>query len=98
MAQDEIDHKDRDPSNDIWENLRGATSSDNKCNRRTHSASGLKGIDWYAPLAKWRVRVNENHVGYYADVDEAVLARDSAAIAWQGDFAFLISQENQSDS
>lgn len=42
----EVDHRDLDPSNDRWENLRLATLSQNKANRRVSSRNilGIKGV------------------------------------------------------
>lgn len=85
----EVDHKDRDPSNDKWDNLREATSSENKCNREITSQSGYVGIDWYIPLQKWRARLDKIHLGYFADIQEAIVARNTAAKAVYGDFAVL---------
>jgi HNH endonuclease len=45
-----IDHKDRDPSNGRWDNLRPANLSEQKCNQniRTDNTSGHKGIDRFS--------------------------------------------------
>src|SRR5258708_6236836 len=43
----EVDHRDLNPMNMKWNNLRAATQSSNRMNRRVfaHSASGLKGVN-----------------------------------------------------
>lgn len=40
---DEVDHRDCDPANDRWRNLRAATRPQNMCNTRVRARSGLKG-------------------------------------------------------
>ena len=53
---DEIDHRDRDPANNRWENLREATHSLNMLNRDEPSTntSGVKGVSRYRK--GWRVQ------------------------------------------
>jgi hypothetical protein len=57
----EIDHKDCDPSNNALSNLRLATSSEQKQNRRVQSnnRSGLKGAFYHAAHKgkKWRSQI-----------------------------------------
>jgi len=44
-----VDHKDRDPSNNAWDNLRGVTSHENAYNRKSKvGRSGIKGIRFHA--------------------------------------------------
>jgi len=38
--------------------------------------SGYLGIYWNEPMGKWRVYVNQTHVGYYQDLKKAVKARN----------------------
>lgn len=91
----EVDHIDRDPSNDKWDNLREATSSENKCNRIVSNRSGYRGVDWYEPLQKWRARLNDIHLGYHSDLQDAITARDTAAKIAYGDFAVLNSSQGE---
>lgn len=89
---EEIDHEDRNPANDRWENLREATSSDNKCNTKTSSrnTSGYRGIGWLPLQGKWQVHVNSLYCGCFDDLEEAILTRDEMAARLQGPFASLI--------
>lgn len=43
---DEVDHKDTNPTNNAWENLRAATHSQNMMNRKvmSHSETGVKNV------------------------------------------------------
>ena len=81
----EIDHKDRDPSNDRWENLREASSSENKFNR---TYSNIRGV--YASGNKWWAMVGrDNYLGMFDTLEEAVIARDEEAKRLGGNFAIL---------
>lgn len=79
----EVDHKDRNKANSKRDNLRSATSSEQKINTGTRhdNSSGYKCIAWYIPLVKWRVQIQRNkrkiHVGYYDTIEEAVQQRDA---------------------
>lgn len=55
----EIDHINRDPSDNRLENLRVCTRSENNRNRRTYSTntSGHKGVWLDKKAHKWQVRV-----------------------------------------
>lgn len=67
----EIDHIDRDPSNDRWVNLREATSAQNKYNRTT---SGMVGIYRSGNDTWWAMAGNE-YLGTFQTMEEAVAAR-----------------------
>lgn len=93
--KEEIDHEDRDPSNDCWNNLREASSADNKCNTNLSSrnTSGFRGVSWLASRNKWRAEISGLHLGLYDSIEEAVAARDSVAIKLHGKFASLNTTE-----
>jgi hypothetical protein len=88
-----IDHKDNDPSNNRFDNLREATPTENARNVRTpkRNTSGLKGASWYAPNGKWAAKIRVNgrllHLGYHATVEQAHAAYVAAAHAYFGEFA-----------
>src|SRR5258708_29459456 len=46
--KEEMDHIDRDSSNDRWVNLREATGYENKynCSLRSDNTTGYKGVSW----------------------------------------------------
>lgn len=83
---EEIDHRDRDPSNDRWSNLREATSSLNKYNRSDDGS--LRGV--YRSGKGWWVMVGHgNYLGIFDTLEEAIIARDAEALRLAGDFAIL---------
>ena len=85
----EVDHINRVRSDDYWTNLREATSSNNGANRslQSNNTSGYRGVSWDKISGKWDVRVNRMHIGFYDDMEEAVIIRDSVAKQLQGPFA-----------
>lgn len=93
--KDDIDHINKDKADDRWSNLRDILHSDNALNRdlQSNNASGVRGVHWDSSRSKWFVQVKKdgvNHfIGRYDDFDEAIAARDLAAIELHGDFAVL---------
>jgi hypothetical protein len=83
--ENEIDHIDRDPSNDAWSNLREATSSQNKWNR---GGEGLRGI-YRSGSRWWAMAGRNNYLGTFDTVEEASRARDLAAAQMSEGFAIL---------
>lgn len=87
----EIDHIDRNPLNNALWNLRLASSSDNKCNKRAQSNNklGVKGVHMHQ--GRFRVKVNKNGVvmydAHFDTLEEAIEARALAAAEHHGDFA-----------
>ena len=86
----EIDHKDRDKSNNKINNLRHATRQCNARNigLRKDNSSGIKGVCWHKQHDKWRVQIKVNnkhrHLGNFTDFTEAVCHRLAAeqCIGW----------------
>lgn len=76
----EIDHKDRNPSNNIWTNLREATRSENVLNTGTpkNNSLGVKGIRKMRDKFQARLKFNgiHYHVGTFPTLDAAVEARE----------------------
>lgn len=91
----EVDHIDNDPSNNRISNLRLATSSQQKMNKRVQSnnRSGLKGAYYHAAHKgkKWRsqIKVGDKLIflGYYHTAEEAHTAYAAAALEHFGEFA-----------
>ena len=90
---DQIDHRDRQRSNNRIENLRMASNSDNGCNRSKHSnnTSGFVGVSFNRQNANWRVRISRNGIlvfdGSFATREEAAAARRAFAAKFHGEFA-----------
>lgn len=91
----EIDHKDTNPSNNAIWNLRLATSSQQKQNRKVQSnnRSGLKGAYFHAAHKgkKWRSQIKADgrliFLGYFQTAQEAHEAYGNAARKHFGQFA-----------
>ncbi len=90
---DQIDHIDRNRSNNKIENLREANAKQNQWNTslRKDNKSGLKGVSWYKPSSKWmaQIRINGHpkSLGLFDSKDEAYLAYCQAAKQHYGEFA-----------
>jgi hypothetical protein len=88
-----LDHKDLDGTNNIWENIRAATGSQNIANQglRSNNTSGSKGVGYNARTDKWfsQIRVNYKliHLGTFADFRDAEAAYATAASKYFGEFA-----------
>lgn len=89
----EIDHWDMDKTNNAFRNLREATSSQNKANKGVSddSLSGIKGVTWHKPRAKWRARIQvgrqQKHLGLFDSIEAASAAYQAAAKFNFGEFA-----------
>lgn len=91
----QIDHKDTDPSNDKWENLRQATGSQNKANCRKYrdKSCDLKGVQAVQKKHSIRYRAiatkdgARQHLGYFDTPELAHAAYLKAAFALHGEFA-----------
>jgi hypothetical protein len=86
-----IDHRDLDPSNNRWANLRRATTSQNNANRRLlrSNACGLKGVS--PDQRGWRATIRKNrriyYLGNFPTPREAHAAYVKAARKLFGEFA-----------
>lgn len=87
----EVDHINCDPSDDRLENLRLATSSQNKANRRKTKANkaGVKGVLPYRDKFTAQIAVGgvSRHLGVFDTVEAAGAAYASAAMSSFGEFA-----------
>ena len=88
-----IDHKDRNPSNDKWDNLREATRSENQMNRRlpSHNTSGAKGVIWSKERNRWKALIRKKckqiFLGYFDSIDEAKKTYWHAANKYHNQFS-----------
>lgn len=93
----QIDHKNRNPFDNSWDNLRLATESQNLCNqeskkRRCANGIGLpKGVSRDRGRYKSQIQVNGKKVfvGSFGTPEEAARAYNEAAQRHHGDFAFI---------
>lgn len=74
----EVDHMDRDPSNDQRWNLRSATKSQGKLNKRLQvdNKSGFKGVSWDESHRGWTITFRKKALYGYKTADEAARHRD----------------------
>lgn len=87
-----LDHRNVDPDDNRWSNLRVAVSrSHNSANRRRQSnnTSGFKGV--YKARARWRARIDVGgkrmNLGTFDTPEEAHAAYFNAASLYFGEFA-----------
>ncbi len=82
--EDQIDHINRNRSDNRITNLREVSHKQNQQNRSkpSNSTSGHPGVSWYKRYYKWVARITHNykliHLGYFTDREEAIAARKAA--------------------
>ena len=87
-----VDHKDRNRSNNTWDNLRLATPSDNCRNAKVskNNTSGCTGVVYRKHLSRWQatIRLNGERVslGHFAEYQDAAAARRRAERMHFGEF------------
>jgi len=85
-----VDHIDRNPSNNIWTNLRAATHSLNMYNTgmRSHNTSGHKGVTYNKRDKTWGARIGVNgkqvSLGTFTNIDSAIAARKAGESRYYG--------------
>jgi len=85
-----IDHRDGDPTNNRWHNLRRATGWQSNANRRLpRNKWGLKGVSRHA--SGWRAVIHKNrkkhNLGIFATAEAAHAAYVKAARKLHGEYA-----------
>ena len=91
--KNEIDHRDMCRHNNIWSNLREATSGQNKLNKkvRSDSSTGIKGVGFCKKRKKYRVDIKAcgkwHWIGYFDEKEKAAAAYQKASIELHGEFA-----------
>jgi hypothetical protein len=80
----DIDHINRNRSDNRRANLRDVSHKQNHQNRSkpSNNTSGHPGICWHKQSSKWRARIRHNkkhiHLGLFTDIEEAIAARKAA--------------------
>jgi hypothetical protein len=89
----EIDHKDGDGANNRWENLRLASSAENKANSRIrkNSTTGFKGAQFHRRTGRYDAAIKVNgrniYLGRFHTPEDAHLAYIQAAMTYFGEYA-----------
>jgi len=84
----EIDHKDHDRANNIWDNLKDVTHRVNQMNAtlQSNNTSGVVGVYWDKSREKWmssiKVMSENKYLGRFDDIEGAVVARKKAEIKY----------------
>jgi len=80
----QIDHKNRDKTDNRWENLRLATNAEQQHNTdvKPNNTSGVIGVTWSPSKQRWLARIKvdgvSKHLGWYKTLDAAADARNRA--------------------
>lgn len=94
-AAEEVDHRNRQRSDNRLENLRPATARQNAANTgpRRRNKSGFKGVSPFKTRNCWRAVIfvdgKQRHLGYFDDPVVAARCYDAAAKELHGEFAYL---------
>lgn len=72
-----IDHIDRNRTNDSISNLRDCTTTENNRNKglRVDNSSGCAGVSWVKRESRWVAKLGAETIGYFRTLEEAVEAR-----------------------
>lgn len=92
-----VDHKDRDATNDRWENLRAATYTQNNHNLglRKDNRTGVKGVSFVERNTQnpFSAKITANgavmRLGFYPSLEEAASVRAAAELKYHGEFSPL---------
>lgn len=93
---EQVDHVDRDTTNNRVENLRAATNAENQYNgrRKSNNRSGAKGVVFHKACKSkpWQAKIVVDKrtvsLGYYATVEQASNAYEQGAKQFAKAFAF----------
>lgn len=89
---DEVDHINRDTTDNSWINLRKATRAENLRNSSVHSdsASGAKGVSWDKVNQKWVAQIcvhgKNMHLGRFLMQEDAMRAYVAAEKVYKASF------------
>jgi hypothetical protein len=87
----QIDHRDRNPGNNAWKNLRKATRSQNGCNSIRQNKTGFKGVSFHKLSGRYKAEIRidgkARSLGYFDNPEAAGMAYAVAAEQHHGEFA-----------
>lgn len=87
------DHIDRNPLNNMNDNIRIATHKDNSRNLpvKKNNKSGVSGVEWNKISKKWRAKIKVDYrpinLGSFKNLEDAITARLKAELKYFGDYA-----------
>lgn len=92
---EQIDHINRNRSDNRWCNLRPASPAENRINRVTdrtkNSISGLRGVKWHRHIKRWAATIHKDgtayNLGLFDTKEAAHEAYKDAAVRIHGEFA-----------
>ena len=93
FPEDEVDHRNRKPSDNRWVNLRKCSRIENtyNCGTKNTSKSGIKGVHWHKASNKWQAEINANgkqyYLGVFEDIELAEFVVSEARDILHGEFA-----------
>lgn len=88
-----VDHADGNTQDNRRNNLRNCIVSQNRINSvvSPNNTSGHKGVYWHNQSQRWRAAININTVekclGNFANIEDAIKAREEAEKEYYGEFA-----------
>lgn len=88
-----VDHKNRNTLDNRKDNLRVCNYQENSFNKsiRSDNTSGVVGVDYNKNAKKWRAKIKYNnviiHLGYYIDLNEALINRRIAEEILFGEYS-----------
>ena len=88
-----VDHIDGNPLNNRRKNLRVCTNMQNNRNKKitNKNTSDIIGVCWTPNRNKWRAHIvvnyKQKHLGYYTNIEDAIVARLTAEREYFGEFA-----------
>lgn len=86
----DIDHINRDRTDNRIENLRDVSRKQNLQNasKRSDNTSGHPGVSWHKASGKWQAKIEHNykgiHLGLFTDIEEANAARKAGELKYWG--------------
>ena len=84
----QVDHKNRNPSDNRWSNLRLATNGQNRANSTTNknNRARLKGVSWHARSGRYQAQISGRYIGLFRTPEQAHAAYVRAAKKQFGEF------------
>ncbi len=94
----EVDHIYHINYDNRKEFLRITTHNQNMMNQKlkSNNTSGVAGVSWNKKLNKWRARITvkykEIHLGYFNNIEEAIIVRKQAELKYFGEYRNKINK------